>query len=111
MPSLLRYFVPKNSPFWDIPKSQYQMSGVDSSKATPDEYRLICHLYARNVLEARLLMQKHGTTDANKIMEIINRQKPTILKRIKRQVKRLVMKLEGSTTKKPTFSDPNKGRL
>lgn len=98
MSKLIRFFVPKNSELWRVPRSQFQQDNASSQYADTHEMILIRQMYARNTVEAKRLMEKYSATTALEVITAINRQKPTVRERLWRNFKKLVRRIEGSSS-------------
>jgi|GEM_PF-2689404 len=95
-----KFFVPPNSELWRVPRSQYQQDSAGSQHADTHEKILIRQMYARNTVEARLLMKKYEATTAYEVILAINRQKPSVMQRLERSIRKLIRRIEGSTKQK-----------
>jgi hypothetical protein len=87
----LKFFLPADH-FWR-PPAQFNQD-YDIRTATPDELILMRHGYARNPVEAGILIRRYGTVSAAEMHH--RRHHRTAWQKISSGIVRIVMKVEGA---------------
>lgn len=104
----IRFFAGRKPLLWRIPASQYTQA-YDIRNATSDELLLIRSGHARNPIEAKLILARFKGKRAYEIIPLLPRRTPTRWQLIKGQIKRFIMRVEGSNDISP-YPKSNKAK-